>query len=122
MSNLPPFDPNLSDGCSMLPLWPLWMGRRRIQRWALRLVVRDVEAAAAICCAHDRAYYYGGTEDDRMEADLRWQDAMWVIDRTPEHWFTMAGFVKIRELGGPEHKIPGVSWAYGGERYVDDDE
>ena len=118
---LPPFDPSMSDGCSMIPLWPRWLGRKRFQGWVLRFVVTDVERMKEICCAHDRAYYYGGTEDDRTEADLQWQDEVWKIDKTSDHWFAKTGFVKMREHGGPEGRVPGVSWAWGGERFVYDE-
>ena len=114
---LPPFDPSMSDGCSMIPWWPRRLGRKRFQRWALRFVVRDVGAAEAICGAHDLAYYLGGTRDDRTDADLQWLDAMREIDRTPGRRFSQVGFIKIRRHGGPEGRIPGVSWAWGGGRF-----
>lgn len=121
-ADLPPFDASKSDGCSMLPWLPRRLSRKSIQRWLLRFFVRDVAAALKICCDHDCDYYYGGTSHERFESDERWLRAMLQIDKTRHQWFSNWGFRNIRDIGGPETRIAGVSWGHGGSRFVYDDE
>lgn len=57
----PPFDPAMSDGCSVPPLL-----QRLVPTLKRQCERADVRAA---CLRHDEAYYYGGSELDRMNAD-----------------------------------------------------
>jgi hypothetical protein len=52
----PPWEPSLSDGCSV---------PKALRFWA------PIEGPAdlAVCLEHDRAYYYGGTEREKAIAD-----------------------------------------------------
>jgi len=70
----------------------------------------------ACCVRHDERYYYGGTREDRLRADLEWAiallDTKEVTAETAEKMF--AG---VRAFGGPGGRQP-YSWAFGGKRYV----
>ena len=105
---LPKWDPADSDGCSALALGSHTL-RRRINTW----LFQDHPDATLACEAHDEAYYYGGSKEDRREAD-RALDQAWkkagvaIIVRA-------LGSGAIRAFGGPGAKTPGVAWAFGGE-------
>lgn len=96
----------MSDGCSVPallgPLFPISADQRKA------------------CVRHDKKYYYGGTKKDRLLADttlmLEWVDAGMPIDQAV--W----GFNAVRAGGGPEGQNPKYSWAFGGERFVYDEE
>ena len=87
-----------SDGCSV-PWWIKW-------------VFPDSEETCQCCIQHDKAYYYGGSREDRRKADLAcfkcWLDTM-----HPARAF--ARWVAIRLGGHPMLKQKGVSWGFGGE-------
>ena len=114
---LPPWDPSTCDGCSALPIGPLRV-RRRFNRW----LFKHWPDATKACERHDEAYYYGGTKEERLDADAalvaRW--AHLKPKRVPHAVCTLA-FNMIRALGGPSTKMPGVSWAHGGKRFKYDE-
>lgn len=106
---LPPWDPNTSDGCSALPVGSL-ATRMRFNAFLFR---NHTPEARAACEAHDEAYYYGGSEEDRLLADnvmlKAWEEA-------GVSWFTRTlAYRLIRLFGGPDARTPGVSWSFGGE-------
>lgn len=111
---LPAYDPLWSDGCSLAPFLPeRW--RSRFQDWTLGIIANDPELAREmryICEAHDKAYYYGGTKDQRLKADKEMRAKMKQIGAP--YWFRHAAFRAIRMFGGPSWQISGVSWSYGG--------
>jgi hypothetical protein len=107
---LPPWDPNTSDGCSALPF-----GRQAARLRVNMFLFRDKPEARAACEAHDEAYYYGGTEEDRLLSDnvllKAWEEA-------GVSWFVRTlGYRLIRLFGGPGARTTGVSWAFGGEYF-----
>ena len=111
---LPPWTPDMSDGCTALPVGPLAL-RRRFNRWFFR----RQRGATRACSLHDGAYYYGGSAADRLEAD----DALvrrWEASGVPRltRW---SAYRATRLCGGPRWRTPGVSWANGGQvfRYTD---
>jgi hypothetical protein len=110
MIDLPPWDDSMSDGCSAIPIGPRRV-RRRFNRW---LFARHPGASAA-CLRHDRAYYAGGSREDREMADLalvaRWGDV-----GVPEFVRVLA-FRAIRIFGSPVWRTDGVSWGFGGARF-----
>ena len=99
---LPPWSDAMSDGCSV----PKW----------LRLVV-PLETAfqVFVCRAHDAAYYHGGSEQDRAIADVKF--FLGLLHAEMDFDTAQRYFVAVRAGGGPEFRIPGVSWAFGGERF-----
>ncbi len=105
---LPKWDPATSDGCSALALGSNTL-RRRINTWLFR---KHPDATVA-CEAHDEAYYYGGSKEDRREAD-RVLDEAWKKVGVPIVVRAL-GAGAIRAFGGPGAKTPGVAWAFGGE-------
>ncbi len=107
MSDLPPWDKSLSDGCSVpAPLRPFFPV--------------DKPEVRACCEIHDAAYYSGGTREQRLAADLLFAYNLLatghVSAETAEKMY--AG---VRIGGGPSGRIPGVSWAFGGGRFVYDE-
>jgi hypothetical protein len=112
---LPPWDPATFDGCSAVTFGPLAWRRRVNER-----LFRDHPGASEACKAHDEAYYYGGSEQDRREADQALLQA-WAEVGVP--WLTRTlGYRAIRLFGGPDRRTPGVSWAFGDEFFQYSDE
>lgn len=105
--DLPPWDPSMSDGCSvpdaLRPLFPI-----------------DKPEIRATCVLHDAAYYYGGTKEQRLAADLMFGYNLIATGKVSAD--TAEQFVAgVRAGGGPSGRIPGVSWAFGGERFCYDE-
>lgn len=101
-----------SDGCSITPFLPRFL-RVRFNKWIVEKNVENLQIALEICADHDEAYYYGGSEDDRMGADATWLVDM--LTRAKANvWFARMGYKAIRTFGGPRWRRNGVSWAYGG--------
>jgi len=76
----PPWDPALSDGCSVPKL--------------LRLVVpMETPSQVAVCVEHDRAYYLGGSSRDRAIADatllLGLLHAGMMIESAERYWMAV---------------------------------
>lgn len=97
----------MSDGCSALPIGPLVL-RKQFNLW----VFDRWPDATAGCLAHDRAYYYGGTYEDRLQADGDLMYA-WELAGVPKRTRQLA-WRAIRFGGDPRWRTPGVSWGYGG--------
>ena len=99
---LPRWEPAWSDGCSvpsvLRPVDPV-----------------ETEAVRASCVAHDEAYYYGGSEDDRLRADERLHTALIAAGMAP--WRARLYYVGVRLGGGPEWRVKGVSWSFGAEYF-----
>jgi len=112
---LPKWDPADSDGCSALPI-----GSRALRRHINTWFFRDLPDATVACEAHDEAYYYGGSRQDRLAADGAldegWKQAG--VSRAVR----ALGYRSIRTFGGPRAKTPDVSWAFGGELFQYSDE
>ena len=99
---LPPWSDAMSDGCSV----PKW----------LRLVVPlETPEQIAVCRRHDASYYYGGSKVDRALADGEFFIGLVKSGMEPDQ--ARRYFDAVRNYGGPAHRIPGVSWAFGGERF-----
>jgi hypothetical protein len=102
-TTLPPWNPATSDGCSIPALLKPFFHITPEQRKA--------------CVRHDRAYYYGGTKEDRLIADATLMIEWLRAGMTEEQ--AQSGFEAIRLGGGPEGRKP-YSWAFGGKRFVYD--
>jgi hypothetical protein len=103
---LPPFDRS-TGGCSA----PEFLSK------LLPAFTLANEICRECCVIHDEIYYYGGTREDRRAADLALQSCI------EGHGFPSVAeqyFFAVRLFGGPQHRIPKVSWAFGGSRFVYD--
>lgn len=75
-------------------------------------VFRKAAYEQACCVPHDRAYWPGGTEADRLRADARLRDCV------AAHGYPADGvvmFAIVRVAGGPEFDTPyrwGFGWPY----------
>jgi len=96
MPDKPPFDPSMSDGCSL----PYWL------RSCLGVIDRQYVACRDYCVAHDEAYYNGGTEEEREAADAALRDAIAPVvgDYWAQEWY-----VALRMMGGT-HWGTGRTW------------
>lgn len=92
----PPFDPSMSDGCSVPE--------------SIRHIIHTIDEQCArcrpACVIHDEAYYYGGTEDQRRAAD----EALYVAIRPiiGEQW-AIEWYNAVRYFGG-SHWGTGRTW------------
>jgi len=103
---LPPWNPAWSDGCSIPK--------------ALKPFFPETPAVRACCEKHDAVYYRGGTRADRLRADL--QLALdWLATGDVTAAQVEQGYWAIRIGGGPEGCFP-YSWAFGGQRFVYDED
>jgi hypothetical protein len=97
---LPPWDDTMSDGCSAT---------------ALLKHLFETPLVRAACVHHDRAYYFGGSREDRLRADYQlgvdWIRAGLTVTEVE------SGIAAIRVGGEPWYRVKGVSWAFGGERF-----
>ena len=92
----PPWDPAMSDGCSVPKI--------------LRDLVPDLEAMCALCrpecLEHDKAFYYGGTFEEFMQANERLYEG--IKPKIGEQWATLwYGGV---QLAGWSHWGTGRTW------------
>lgn len=99
---LPRWKASMSDGCSIPPILQ-------------GMITTDVAMHNA-CVRHDELYYYGGTEGDRLKADLKWAVALIDAGVAFSQVWDWLGFV--RAFGGPEFRSFGVSWSFGGEVFA----
>jgi len=93
---LPAWQDGWSDGCSFSP---------------------DVnDRVRAVCVRHDTAYYYGGSERDRLTADQTFRKEL----RETGLWGVVAYvyYRGVRTFGVPWLKIRNVSWSFGGEYFA----
>ncbi len=118
MRTLPAWDDSISDGCTVMPIGPI-VFRTRFNLWFFARVKRPWAVRMA-CIRHDRAHYYGGSKQDRLDSDYKlmdeWQEA------GISKWKRTLAWRLIRVIARPGSKLPGVSWAFGGGRYQYDDE
>lgn len=110
---LPKWNDSMSDGCSIVPFLPLHV-RILFQRWLIKWIVSDIEAVEKACIEHDRAYYLGGSALDRRLVDQKWYATMKVVG-VP---WARVGLEALYAFGGPEYKIEGVSWSWGGRYFA----
>lgn len=90
-----------SDGCSVPQLLE-----------ATYATLNRSPALRAACVRHDAAYYYGGSREDRLRADL--QLALdWVTTGELTASEVERFYAAVRAGGGPEWYRPRVSWAFG---------
>lgn len=96
----------MSDGCSVPPfLKPFFPC--------------DDPAVIACCKVHDEAYYYGGTREQRLAADVMFCYNLLATGKVNAETAEKM-FLGVRVGGGPSGRIHGVSWAFGGNRFVYD--
>lgn len=86
----------MSEG-AVLPYW---------LRSQLGVVARQLEPCNLACVEHDRAYYEGGTEEERELADAALRDA--VTPYVEEQW-ARVWYEAIRTAGA-EHWGTGRTW------------
>lgn len=80
----------------------------------------DKTPGAHLCCLqHDKAYYYGGSEQDRQIADATLRADL-VKAGVPE-WRAEVVYQIVRVTGAPWLHLP-WSWAFGGKvfRYTEE--
>ena len=83
--------------------------------FGVRLKPLETEEQKRMCRVHDAIYELGGTEEERLIADLEFaSDLLWTGMSAAD---VMDYFLAVHVFGGPEFRIPGVSWAFGGERF-----
>lgn len=113
---IPPWSPNVSDGCSVLPFLPKRV-RIPLQQKIIHWVIdeKHLSRVIKVCEFHDRMYYYGGSKEDRRFADLALYN-LWLVFGVPR-WFAILGYYLIRVFGAPFWRRKDVSWAYGAERF-----
>ena len=83
--------------------------------FGVRLKPLETEDQKLACRIHDRLYKRGGTEEDRLMADLEF--ALDLLGWGMSAADVMDYFLAVHVFGGPEFRIPGVSWAFGGGRF-----
>ena len=96
--SLAPWDDAMSDGCSGAP----WLS--------------SDPAARACCVRHDARYYVGGSAADRLDADRAFRADLLAAGIV--RWRAEFAYRAVRIFGGPQGRIPRVSWAFGGERFA----
>lgn len=102
MEDLPPWKPEMCDGCSV--------------PWLFRLLIpRETTAERLSCCQHDQAYYYGGTVADRLQADLRLYQGLLDAGMPPSR--ADAYYWAVRWFGGPYWGLGEKRWSWGGRYY-----
>ena len=116
MRYLPDYNPTWSDGCTIAPLIPEKQ-RKRFQMWMVNAInSEDVAISLHLACvAHDHAYYYGGSVEDRLAADKLFLEQM--KEAGAPFWFRHAAYRAVRMWGGPSWRQKGVSWSYGGSYF-----
>ncbi len=65
------------------------------------------------CVRHDALYYPGGSFADRWRADVGLRECLTGAGINPAVADLM--FAAVRAFGGPEFRVPGVSWAFGNQ-------
>ncbi len=92
----------MSDGCSV----------PEVLRW---LIKRESVAECAVCVVHDRAYYYGGSPEDRVAADEALRVGL--IAAGMPAWKARFYWLGVRLGGMPYWRVKGVSWSFGGGHF-----
>ena len=94
---LPPWDDEWSDGCTASPNSGWWGSHLEC------------------CLRHDEAYYYGGTKEQRRDADLVFRHCLVGMGvPVPIAWMYWGA---VRAMGPPRFRFPKASWAFGGELF-----
>lgn len=108
---LPAWIDAMSDSCSTVV---------RVGAVDVRLRAWDgkwTPAQRACCVQHDHRYYDGGSATDRFNADRELQHCIvrsggGVIGRLESAALGYVMFEAVQQGGGPEQRIPRVSWAW----------
>lgn len=89
--------PFKSDGCSggMSLLWPVLFGK--LPPWE------------GCCVSHDRAYWAGGTDIDRLNADMRLFEC---VKANGHPYWALLMWCAVRVFGHPSFNF-GWRWGYG---------
>ena len=101
--HIAPWADSMSDGCS-------------IPGGECGLSIPFTPDQHACCVRHDRAYYFGGSVNDRYSADNALRACMLAAGLDPV--LTDVIFTGVRVGGGPEFRRPGISWAFGGKVFA----
>lgn len=104
-ARIPQWSDAMSDGCTI--------PKHAIPFFAV------TKADTACCVVHDRAYYFGGSERARYEADSDLATC-WLHAGMGGAQVTL-GYTAVRVGGGPYGRQP-YSWAFGGNRFVYSDQ
>jgi len=104
---LPQWDDRWSDGCS-------------VPRIARGFLPEEQGETRQCCVRHDEAYYYGGSREERQEADGRFSACLLAAGVPP--WLARVYYLAVRVGGHPRFRRPNVSWAFGGDRFRYDPE
>lgn len=94
--------PFRSDGCSLFPD---------------RALIGEADWCEC-CIKHDLAYWRGGTEAERLQADLNLKTC--VLKKTGDQHLAQLMYLGVRSAGGPYHYTP-YRWGYGwpfGRKYL----
>lgn len=89
------FDPEKSDGCTLVS-------------WVNKLFGRPPLPYRSCCIEHDRAYFYGGTRQQRKEADITFRKC--VVEITGKKIWPWIMFVAVRIFGHPRFPTP-LRWS-----------
>lgn len=100
---VPQWDDSMSDGCSVPKLVRLVLG------------LSETPAETAVCVLHDKAYYYGGSSDDRAKADLALREGL--VAAGMSRWLAWFYYAGVRIGGHPVWGVHNISWAFGGLRF-----
>lgn len=81
------FDPANSDGCTLIS-------------WFYKYILRCKDPVPFVhcCIEHDRAYWYGGTSEQRLAADKALRDCVLAMGYKGWAWFMYFG---VRVFGSP---------------------
>ena len=72
------------------------------------------------CVPHDEACHYGGSQQDRQEADRRF--SVCLLAAGVPSWLARLSYLAVRVGGNPRFRRQNVSWGFGGERFRYDPE
>lgn len=90
------FDPNQSDGCTVLS----WVNKHIFRR--------DTLSFRECCIKHDHAYWYGGPKHRRLKADRALRDC--IIAVTGNKVLALVVYIMVRIFGHPRLPLP-TRWA-----------
>ena len=99
---LPSWRDDMSDGCTFAPDRGWWGDHR----W--------------LCVRHDERYYFGGSKELRLAVDVGFFYGLLAVGMPRPIAYLYYRVVRV--WGHPRYRIPGVSWAFGGEFFAYSDE
>ncbi|KKK61586.1 hypothetical protein LCGC14_3012820, partial [marine sediment metagenome] len=126
----------MSDGCSSLAFMTKAGLDPKFTKEAQLAIIKVVfgtswRQAIRACHEHDKAYAFGGNRGDRLIADgvllacwleignqhrapnwRPWTLWQYRVERRGIRAWAAIGYEAIRVFGGPQGRIPGVSWGY----------